>query len=114
MGAIYLNNKLYGADTQVVDISQAAYDQLTQEQKMSGIIYCIYDGVPSAEAASIIPNPEGAATERLTSIKIGNTIYSVSGGGGGNREYTGSFSFLNSINPNASIEDMNITFEEVV
>lgn len=83
MGSIYLNSILYGNKDQVIDIRQEDYDALSSAEKMNGALYFIRDGVPSAEAASIIANPQDEPTEVLQSIKIGDTVYSLPQGGGG-------------------------------
>lgn len=42
-----------------------------------------YSGI---QGTTVIPNPEGSPTEELSSIQIGNDIYSIAGGGGGSSQ----------------------------
>ena len=48
----------------------------------------IEQGIYDASLGTVVANPSGTATDDLTKIQIGNTIYDIEGGGGSGAGYT--------------------------
>lgn len=72
-------------NTDYTELTQAEYDALTPAEKENGTLYFITDtnGDPQ-----VVPNPQGTPTDTLNTIGIGNTIYDISGSGGGGSSQT--------------------------
>lgn len=75
--------------TVVETISSDDFDDLPQEEKDNGTAYFIPDAGWTGGGSggggggtTVVANPEGAATDDLTKLQVGTTIYAVSGGGG--------------------------------
>lgn len=69
------------SDVELVELTQAEYDQLTPEEKADpNVIYFITDGGGSGGGGggtTVIANPTGQATDTLNKLQVGSTIYEV-------------------------------------
>lgn len=72
------------SDVELVELTQAQYDQLTPEEKADpNVIYFITDaggsGGGGGGGTTVIANPTGTATDTLNKLQVGSTIYGVGG-----------------------------------
>lgn len=68
------------SDVELVELTQAQYDQLTPEEKADpNVIYFITDagGGGGGGGTTVIANPTGTATDTLNKLQVGSTIYEV-------------------------------------
>lgn len=72
-------------NTDYTELTQAEYDELTPAEKENGTLYFITDANGDPQ---VVPNPQGTPTDTLNTIGIGNTIYDISGSGGGGSSQT--------------------------
>ena len=72
------------SDVELVELTQAQYNQLTPEEKADpNVIYFITDaggGGGGGGGTTVIANPTGSATDTLNKLQVGSVIYGVSGG----------------------------------
>ena len=59
-----------------IEITQARYNALTQEEKMNGTIYLITDA-SGGGGTTVVANPSGTATDDLEKLQVGTTIYKI-------------------------------------
>lgn len=72
------------SDVELIEKTQAEYDQLTPEEKADpNVIYFVTDagGGGGGGGTTVIANPTGTATDTLNKLQVGSTIYGVGGGG---------------------------------
>ena len=79
------------SDVELVELTQAQYNQLTPEEKADpNVIYFVTDagggGGGGGGGTTVIANPTGTPTDQLDTVQIGNTIYEIAGGGGSTSE----------------------------
>lgn len=77
------------SDVELIEKTQAEYDQLTPEQKADpNVIYFVTDagGGGGGGGTTVIANPTGTPTDQLDTVQIGNIIYEIAGGGGSTSE----------------------------
>ena len=113
--SVDINGTIYelqggGGDANYEELTQAEYDALTPEEKMNGTIYFITDAQGGGSGSSVIPNPEGEATDTLNTIGIDNVIYEIQGSGGGGSIYNGALDWSGMITVATSLDQTGVDF----